>query len=69
VTLVRHFPDGGAEHLWTGTMEAGRHEFPGDERPIRIEPVFGSTTVELIATSLQSGCTSWLSTPYSVVHP
>jgi len=69
VTLVRHLPDGGDEYLWRGTLEAGRHEFPGEGRSFFIEPAFGTTTVELIATSLQSGCTSWLSTPYSVVLP
>ena len=67
VTIVRHFPDGAAEHVWAGTLEAGRHEYTGQGLPLFAEPVFGVTTLELIVTSLQSGCTSWLSTPYSVV--
>ena len=69
VTLVRHFSDGSTEHLWAGTLEAGRHEHPEAPRRLLVDPVAETTTVEMIATSLQSGCTSWLNTPYRVIAP
>jgi len=69
VTLIRHRSDGTSDVLWSGTYEPGRHTFPGyDAGSIPVEPPFGIDTIELIATSLRTGSTAWLTTPYWVMR-
>ncbi|MDD4904049.1 MAG: GEVED domain-containing protein [Candidatus Bipolaricaulis sp.] len=70
VTVVRHRADGTSDVLWTSTVEAGRHEYPspsGHGSLVAAGPE-GTSTVEVIATSLQSATTVWLTTPYLVTR-
>jgi len=66
VTLVRHRGDGTADVLWTSTVEVGLHQYPESGGTLAATAPTGTSTVELIATSLQSGNTAWLTTPYVV---
>ncbi|MEE8594155.1 MAG: hypothetical protein V3T03_08520, partial [Candidatus Bipolaricaulota bacterium] len=69
VTLIQHRSDGTTEVLSSSTFEPGRHTFPGyGAGRIPVEPPFGIDTIELIATSLRSGSTVWLTTPYRVMR-
>jgi len=70
VTLIRHRTDGTTEVLSSGTFEPGRHTFPGGfgDRGIPVGPSFGIDTIEMVATSLRSGSTAWLTTPYRVMR-
>ena len=69
VTLIRHRSDGTTDVLWSGTYEPGRHTFPGyGAGSIPVEPMFGIDTIELVATSLRTGSTAWLTTPYWVMQ-
>jgi hypothetical protein len=65
VTLVRHRADGGSDVLWTSTVEVGRHRYPALGSIAAVPPT-GTSTVEMVAASLQSGATVWLMTPYLV---
>jgi len=65
VTLVRHRADGGSDVLWTSTVEVGRHRYPALGSIAAVPPT-GTSTVEMVAASLQSGATVWLTTPYLV---
>ena len=69
VTLIRHRSDGTSDVLWSGTYEPGRHTFPGyGAGRILVESMFGIDTIELIATSMRTGSTAWLTTPYWVMR-
>ncbi|MEN6369925.1 MAG: GEVED domain-containing protein, partial [Thermotogota bacterium] len=68
VTLICHRPDGTQRFLLTTTAEAGRHTLPERGDVVTAELPTGTTTIEMIATSLLSGATAWLTTPY-VVSP
>lgn len=70
VTLILHRSDGTTDVLWSGTYEPGRHTFPDfGGRRIIVEPPSGIDTIELVATSLRSGSTAWLTTPYRILRP
>ena len=64
VTLIRHRSDGEARVVLSATVEPGRHEYPAYGEVLRADEPFGAETLELVVTGLQSGCTSWLTTPY-----
>ncbi len=66
VTLVRHRSDGTADVLWASTVEVGRHHYPDVGGVLTAALPEGTSTVEMIVTSLQSGNTVWLTTPYQV---
>jgi hypothetical protein len=66
VTVIVHRPDGTQKALVTTTAEAGVHLFPEQGETYRAELPAGTTTIEVVATSLKSGVTVWLTTPYDV---
>jgi len=66
VTLICHRTDGMQTFLSTTTAEAGRHTFPEQGGGVTAELPAGTATIEMIATSLLSGATVWLTTPYVV---
>ncbi len=68
VTLIRHRSEGTTEVLWSSTYEPGKHTFRGfGVDGIPVELPFGIDTIELVATSLRTGSTAWLTTPYRVM--
>lgn len=67
VTLVCHRPDGTQRLLSTTTAEVGCHTFPEPhEEGLVAELLEGTGTIEMIATSLLSGATVSLTTPYVI---
>jgi len=66
VSLISYKPDGTRRVLWTGIVEAGRHWFPGpaDRFPAGLSE--GTETIGLRAMSVNSGCATWVSTPFRV---
>ena len=68
VEILRHRPDGETTLFWAGTVEAGLHEISDHGRNLRAF-VLGTETIEMIATSVQGECTTWVTTPYVVVAP
>ena len=68
VSLISYKPDGSQRVLWTGTVEAGRHWFPRPGDRFTVRPPEGTETVGLRAMSLDSGCSTWVSTPFRVAQ-
>ncbi|MEN6369924.1 MAG: GEVED domain-containing protein [Thermotogota bacterium] len=68
VTLIEHRADATSRILWTSTVEAGRHEYPTLGETLTAATPGGTSSVEMIATSLQSSTTVWLTTPYLVTR-
>ena len=68
VSLVSYKPDKSHRVLWEGIVEAGRHWFPGPGERLTAQPVLGTETVAVRATSLETGCTALVSTPFRVTR-
>jgi len=68
VEIIRHRPDGESTLLWAGTVESGRHDIRDHGGTVRAISL-GTETVEMIATSVQGDCTTWVTTPYVIVAP
>jgi hypothetical protein len=66
ITAILHRPDGTQKALFATTAEVGRHVFPKDGDGFPAALPLGTCTIEVIATSLKSGMTAWLTTPYDV---
>ena len=68
VEILRHRADGTSSVLWTGTIDSGRHEIHDHGGALRAL-ILGTETIEMIATSLLTGCSTWVTTPFVVVEP
>ena len=68
VEIIRHRADGTASLLWAGTVESGQHVIQDYGGSLRALPPEGTTTVEMLATSVETGCSTWVTTPF-VVEP
>jgi hypothetical protein len=66
IEIVRHRSDGTASLLWAGTVEAGQHEIRDFGGSLRALPPEGTSTVEMLATSVETGCSTWVTTPFVV---
>jgi hypothetical protein len=68
IEIIRHRPDGTASLLWAGTVESGMHIIQDYGGPLRALLPEGTSTVEMIATSVETGCSTVVTTPF-VVEP
>ncbi len=68
VEIIRHQADGTSFLLWAGTVESGRHEIRDYGGALRALPAFGTETIEMIATSVTTGCSTWVTTPFVVAE-
>ena len=66
IEIIRHRSDGTASLLWAGTVEAGLHEIQEFGGSLRALPPEGTSTVEMLATSVETGCSTWVTTPFVV---
>jgi len=66
IEIIRHRSDGTASLLWAGTVEAGLHEIQDFGGSLRALPPEGTSTVEMLATSVETGCSTWVTTPFVV---
>jgi hypothetical protein len=69
IEVIRHRADGTSSLLWAGTVESGRHEIRDYGGVLRAPAIVGTETIEMIATSLPTGCSTWVTTPFVVVEP
>ncbi|GAF70387.1 unnamed protein product, partial [marine sediment metagenome] len=69
IEIIRHRADGTSSVLWAGTVEPGRQELRDHGGVLRALSVVGTETIEMITTSLPTGCSTWVTTPFVVVEP
>ena len=69
VEILRHAADGRTTVVWSGTVESGRHELVEYGPTLPAGSTIGTHTIELIATSVPKGCTTWVTTPFVVIEP
>jgi len=69
VEVIRHHADGTSSLLWVGTVEDGVHEIRDLGRSLRATQVLGTETLEMTASSLITGCSTWVTTPFVVIEP
>jgi hypothetical protein len=68
IEIIRHRADGTSSLLWAGTVEPGRQEIREHGGVLRAL-IAGTDTIEMLATSLPTGCSTWVTTPFVVVEP
>lgn len=68
VEIIRHQADGTSLLLWAGTIESGRHEIRDYGGSLRALSVIGTETIEMVTTSIATGCSTWVTTPFVVAQ-